>query len=208
MDPNSILFGRDFFEAKPKETALIVVDMQNAFLEEGAPYEVSLGREIIPKLGELIDFCRAHKIPIIWTRSDHSYPYGGLMLKKFPPIRDKQVLWKGTHGADFYPKMTQPRDGEYQVVKHKYDAFYQTDLDLLLRNLGAKTIIITGVDTSVCCESTARSAFFRDYQVLFASDGNASFSPEAHQATLNVLHFLFGRVATVDEIMAELKEGL
>lgn len=204
----TVLLGRDFFIIKPREAALLVIDMQNAFLKPGAYYEIAAGREIIPKLGELIGFCWQHKVPVIWTRSDHSAPYSGLMLAKFPPVKEERFLWKGTESFDYYADMPQPREGDYHVVKHKYDVFFQTDLELLLRNLGAKTIIITGVDTCVCCESTARAAFFRDFQVVFASDGTAGYEASAHQATLNTMHLFFGRVASIDEIIAELKGGL
>lgn len=204
MEQARMLFGKDFFSIVPGEAALIVVDMQNAFLEEGSPYEVPEGRSIIPRTEELVNFCRQRRIPIIWTRSDHTFPHAGLLVNKFPPIKNDRVLWKGTHSHEYYPKVSGPQEGEYEVIKHKYDAFFETDLDAILRNLDVKTVLITGVDTCVCCESTARSAFFRDYQVVFISDGNASYDPGAHRATLTTIGIFFGRVASTDEAIAEM----
>src|SRR2546428_9182694 len=82
--------------------------------------------------------------------------------------------------------MLQPREGklEYHIVKHKFDAFFETALDAILRCREADTVIITGTATNACCESTARSAFMRDYKVVFPSDLNATFDDAMHQATL------------------------
>lgn len=209
MEEVRVLTGRDFFTVKPQETALLVIDMQVGFLDPSSPYDVPPGRDIIPKLRDLIHFCRTAGLPIIWTQSDHSAPYGGLFLKKYPPIAKDKVLWKGHPTHEISPLMDpQPAPGEYRIVKHKYDAFYGTDLEILLKNLSVTTVIVTGVATCVCCESTARSAFMRDFQVVFPSDGNADFNAEGHRATLMNIDFFFGRVCTVDELMAEMKEAL
>jgi nicotinamidase-related amidase len=104
--------------------------------------------------------------------------------------------------------MLQPKEGEYRVVKHKYDAFFETDLDSILRNKSIKTIIIVGTATNVCCESPARSGFFRDYQVAFPSDCNASFDEGMHQASLKTIDMFFGRVMTSDELLDEMRNEL
>ena len=73
-------------------------------------------------------------MPIVWTQSDHSAPFGGVMLKKFPTIREDKYLWKGQPSFELYENMPPPEETEYRVVKHKYDAFFETDLDSILRN--------------------------------------------------------------------------
>jgi hypothetical protein len=95
--------------------------------------------------------------------------------------------------------------GEYRAVKHKYDAFFETDLDSILRNHGSKTIIIVGTATNVCCESTARSGFFRHYQVAFANDCNATFDEGMHQASLKTIDM---RVMTTEELLNEMRSEL
>jgi ureidoacrylate peracid hydrolase len=204
MPAAPIVFGREFFSVDPRSTAVIVVDMQNGFVGEGATYETPGARAMIPRLDRLLSFAREHHMPIVWTQSDHSAPYGGVMLAKFPTIRVDKYLWKGEPSFDLYPDMPQPRVGEFRVVKHKYDAFFETDLDAILRNQRVTTVIIVGTATNVCCESTARSAFFRDYQVAFPSDCNASFDEAMHQATLKTLDMFFGRVMTTDELVEEM----
>jgi ureidoacrylate peracid hydrolase len=206
MAAERIAFGRDFFTFDPATTALIVVDMQNSFVAEGGTYETPPAREMIPRLECLIAFAREHGMPVVWTQSDHSAPHSGIMLKKFPTIREDRELWRGEPSFDLYPDMVQPAPGEFRVVKHKYDAFWETDLDAILRNSGAKTVIIAGTATNICCESTARSAFFRDYQVVFVSDCTASFDQDMHDAALKTIDVFFGRVMTTDETIGELRE--
>jgi nicotinamidase-related amidase len=111
---------------------------------------------------------------------------------------------------EMYPHMLQPREGklEYRIVKHKFDAFFETDLDAILRYHQVDTVIITGTATNACCESTARSAFMRDYKVVFPSDLNATFDEAMHRATLKNIDLLFGRVVSSDELLAEMEAAL
>jgi ureidoacrylate peracid hydrolase len=202
--------GRDYFTVDPRRAALIVIDMQNAFVAEGSPLETPPARAMLPKLERLIRFSRECGIPIIWTQSDHRPPFGGLMLKKFPVIGNNRMLWRGESTFDMYPDMLQPQEGkrEYVIVKHKFDAFFETDLDAILRYHDVNTVIITGTATNVCCESTARAAYMRDYFVAFPHDTNATFDDAMHQATLKNIDLFFGRVMSTDELIAEMEEGL
>ena len=195
---------------EPRRSALIVIDMQNAFVAVGAPFETPEARAMIPRLECLLRFAREHQIPIVWTQSDHRPPYGGLMLRKFPAIGQDRVLWQGEASFEMYPHMLQPREGayEYRIVKHKYDAFFETKLDAILRYHHVDTVIIAGTATNVCCESTARSAFMRDYHVVFPSDANATFDEAMHQATLKTIDLFFGRVMSTQELLAEMEETL
>ena len=193
-----------FFRTNRKTSALLIIDMQNAFLEPGAMLEAPMGRDIITRLARLIDVCRELCVPVIWVRLDSSAPYGGLLLEKYPSLREQQVLYKGTHSFELFSDMPAPLENEFHIVKHKYDAFHRTDLDTLLRNIGADTVIITGVTTNCCCESTARSAFEHDYKVAFTSDATAAFEERLHEATLGTVRELFGRVVTVAEVINEL----
>jgi nicotinamidase-related amidase len=129
------------------------------------------------------------------------------MLRKFPAIAKDRVLWQGEPSFQMYPEMIQPKEGpsEYCIVKHKFDAFFESDLDAILRYHDVDTLIVTGTATNACCESTARSAFMRDYKVVFPSDANATFDEAMHQATLVNIDLLFGRVLTTDELVAEME---
>jgi nicotinamidase-related amidase len=208
MGAPPVAHGRDVFTLDPQRTALLVIDMQNAFVAERAAYETPKARDIIPNIKRLLQFAHEHGLPVVWTRSDHSAPYGGILLNKCPAVREDHVCWPGHESFDYYPHMPQPGEGEYQVVKHKYDAFFETDLDAILRNRKVETVIITGTATNICCDTTARSAFCRDYQVAFLSDATATFDDEMHEATLKTMEMLFGRVMTTDEVLAEMEEAL
>jgi len=201
--------GKSFFTIDARRCALIVIDMQNAFVAEGAPLETPGAREMLPRLERLIRFARGCGMPIVWTQSDHRPPFGGLMLRKFPMIQEKRVLWLGEPTFQMYPQMLQPEEGprEYVIVKHKFDAFFETGLEAILRYHDVDTVIVTGTATNACCESTARSAFMRDYKVVFPSDANATFDEAMHLATLKNIDLLFGRVLTTEELLAELEES-
>jgi nicotinamidase-related amidase len=208
--PSTSTFGKDFFAIDPRRCALIVIDMQNAFVAEGAVFETPGARAMLPRLECLIQFARASEIPIVWTQSDHRPPYGGLMLRKFPPIAQDRVLWLGEPSFAMYPNMVQPLEGdlECRIVKHKFDAFFETELDAILRYHHVDTVIITGTATNACCECTARSAFMRDYKVVFPSDLNATFDEAMHQATLKNIELLFGRVVSCEQLLAEMENAL
>jgi ureidoacrylate peracid hydrolase len=201
------VFGPDYFRIDPRDCALIVIDMQNGFVAPGAAYEVPAAQEILPNLDRLVLACRAHDIPVLWTQSDHSPPAGGLILERQPIILATGVLCRGHESFELYPAMEQPVEGDLRVVKHKYDAFHGTDVDMLLRNLGRRTLIVTGVTTECCCESTARSAFFHDYRVLFVTDGTATFDPELHRIACERIDLLFGRTLAASELLAILAQG-
>lgn len=202
--------GKEFFAIDPHRCALIIIDMQNAFVAEGAPFETPGARAMIPRLERLVRRARELKMPVVWTQSDHRPPYGGLMLRKFPTIAQGRVLWQGEPSFDMYPEMLQPQEGllEYRIIKHKFDAFFETDLDAILRFHKVDTVIITGTATNACCESTARTAFMRDYKVVFPSDANSTFDQAMHDATLKNIDLLFGRVVSTEELLAEIEEHL
>jgi ureidoacrylate peracid hydrolase len=179
-------------------SALIVVDMQNDFLVEGAPLEVEAGRTIIPELKRTIDFCREFGIPVIYTSHVHRRDGSDLGLFKFnEAIASGDALSEGEPGAEIYPDIG-PRPDELVIKKHRFSAFYGTDLELVLRGLGVDTVVISGVTTENCCHATARDAMFRDFKVIFLSDATATFdyddvgqgalsADEVHRSTLVIL---------------------
>ena len=151
----------------PSTTALIVVDMQNDFVAPGAPMQSPAGHAMLPHLQRALACCREHGIPVIYTA--HVHRAGGCdlgLLAHAPPIGRGEALVDGSPGAAIFPEIA-PRDGEIVITKHRFSAFYGTDLEIILRGLGVTTVVITGVTTENCCHATARDAFFRDFQVVF-----------------------------------------
>ena len=103
--------------------------------------------------------------------------------------------------------------GDILLEKPRYGAFHSTDLELILRRKGIDTVIITGICTNVCCETTAREAAVRDFKVLFTSDGTATFpignlsAEEIQRATCASLSLVFAQVLSVDEVIAKIANG-
>jgi ureidoacrylate peracid hydrolase len=95
----------------------------------------------------------------------------------------------------------QPLPGEPIVTKHRFSAFHNSDLETVLRAGSIRTVVLAGVASNVCVETTAREAFVRDYYVVFLSDGTATYSRPAHEATLRVIDQFFGQVATIDDVV-------
>jgi ureidoacrylate peracid hydrolase len=202
-----MVFGREYFRIDPRRAALIVVDMQNSFVAEGAAFSTEEARQIVPNIDRLIRAARGGGLPVIWTQSDMSAPAAGIIHDRHPIIKHTKELWRGDWSFSFYPRMEPPADGEHRVIKHKYDAFHNTDLDPVLRNQGIDTVVIVGVTTECCCESTARAAFFRDYKVVFVRDAMASLDPAAHEQACDRVDLLFGRAVTTDDVIAVIDSG-
>ena len=194
----------------PARTVLIVVDMENDFVKLGASFEVPAGREMLPRLKKLITFCRAHGIDIIYTTHTHR-PDGtdmGRFADIYPAIADGSGLKDGTEGIEIYPEIA-PEPGEIIIKKHRYSAFFGTDLDIILRGLNTDTVIITGVTTENCCHATARDAMFHDYKVLAYPDlGYGGLSgEELHRSSLIALAFSTAHVMTADDCIAKVMSG-
>ena len=111
---------------------------------------------------------------------------------------------EGSPESEVHPELT-PQDGEKEILKHRYSAFYNTDLETILRCLKIEDLVITGIMTNMCCESTARDAYFRDYRVFFLADGTGSITEEMQIASLLNLAFGFAWVTTVDAIQTHLR---
>jgi ureidoacrylate peracid hydrolase len=201
----------------PEKTAMIVVDMQNDFVQEGAPIEIPRARAMVPRLNRLLDVCRAHQIPVIYIH--HVIRGGdidaGRLADHHEAIRNNKAILAGTPNVEIYEGL-KPHPGDLVVAKPRYSAFYGTDLEAILRSQGIDTLIISGTVIDVCCESTTRDAFSRDYKVIFLSDGTAAtdwpdlgFGPvsaeEVQKVVLTVLAMCFAQVSSIDQVMAEIE---
>lgn len=200
----------------PQKTAMIVVDMQNDFVAPGAPMETPAARQVVPKIAEALRVCRSAGIKIVYTA--HAHRRDGCDLGLFddlhPPIANRQALVDGTPGVEIYADLA-PLAGEHVIKKHRYSGFFGTDLDIILREWGVDTVIISGTTTENCCHATARDAMFRNYRVVFLSDATATYdypdrgfgpmpAAEVHHAALVVLAASTAHVMSVDEMKARL----
>ena len=203
----------------PSHAALIVVDVQNDFAAQGSYLvkEFSTVGDMVPRLLKLIEKAREANVPIIYIQShynteDNRY-LSEVWLEQVSRKREKggyvkyPVCAPNSWGADFYGGI-RPLPGEIIVHKHRYSAFMDTDLDLILRSKGIKTLIMTGIATNVCVETTARDGFMKDYYIVFLGDCTATFSEEMHNNTLKNIDLFFGQVVNSVDVVSCWKKQL
>lgn len=189
----------------PKSSALIVVDVQNDFCHpEGAfakkGVETKHMAAIAPALNRLIAGAKKAGAPVIYIKTEHSrWTNSPAWLERSTEKAGPPVCVRGTWGTDFFK--VQPKDDDYIVIKHRYSAFQDTDLDCILRSLDIKTLIMTGVATNVCVESTARHGLMKNYKIVFVSDCAGTATIEEHEASLYNMKTYFGTVASSEEII-------
>jgi ureidoacrylate peracid hydrolase len=189
----------------PAAAAVVVIDVQNDFCAKGGYFDrtgadLSLSAPAIERLAGLIDAARAACVMVVFVRSHYDPVY----LSDTQNARRRRLGWdiplcrQGTPGIEFYRVAPQP--GEPVVTKHRYDAFHGTDLELVLRTNGVRSLIMTGVATNVCVESTLRSGFMRDFEIVLVEDCTAARTRRAHEGTLENVKTHFGVVASAAEI--------
>jgi nicotinamidase-related amidase len=186
----------------PAKSALLVLDMQNYFLDPASHAFTPSALAIVPNINKLIDFARKFKMQIIFTKHVNDAENAGMMGKWW---RDN--VKEGSYEAEIV-KTVGREDGKtvrlYDnkiIVKHQYDAFYGTDLEDYLRLKDIEQVIICGVLTNLCCETTARSAFVRGFEVLFPIDATAAYNREFHLSTFRNLGFGFCPILTTDDLI-------
>jgi len=182
---------------KRDEIALMIVDMQKYFLDRQSHAFVEAGPAITEKILRLQNLCLDMNIPLVHTRhlntdqgSRRMNQWWGDLITIDSPLSE---ITDDLKCAD--AKI---------VTKEQYDAFLDTDLEQWLKNKGVTQLIITGVLSHLCCETTARSAFMRGFEVFFTVDGTASYSEEFHMATLLNLSHGFAVPVLTSEIIAQL----
>jgi ureidoacrylate peracid hydrolase len=196
---------------EPARSVMLVIDMENDFVAEGAPFQIPDARAMIPTLVEALAWCRDHGIRVIYTAHEHRTDGSDLgLFVHVPEMARGEALVAGTWGVEIYSDLA-PHHAETVIRKNRFSAFYGTDLDSVLRGAGVDTVIISGTTTENCCHATARDALCRDYRVVFLSDATATSdfpdngygamtADEVHRATLVILAQTTADVLTVEEL--------
>jgi len=194
-------FNQHSMTPNREKSALMVIDMQDFFLNPNSPTFTCGGPAILPTLKRLIDAFREAGRPVIFTRHVHH-----------PNNLDSGIMgwwWEGmclegSPESEIHRDIA-PLPGEKVIFKHRYSAFYNTDLETVLRCLQIEDLVISGIMTNLCCESTARDAYQRDYRVFFPADSTGSINEEMHLASLLNLAFGFSFVTSADVVMEGLR---
>jgi len=197
------------WEFERDRSVLLVIDMQNDFVLDGAVMQVREAKNQLPRIKKLIGKCRELGVPVIYTIQETDPVYCPLEVAAFPRLKDSGMR-KGTQGMQIVDELA-PSPDDIIIRKRRFSAFYQTDLEIILRNIrGAinlvDSVIICGTVTNICCESTARDAYFRDYKVVFGTDVCSANTLESHNATLANME-IFGRIMSCDAIISALEYG-
>ncbi len=198
----------------PKKCAVLVIDMQGDFLWPDAPLYSKMGEAMIPKMSEYLDRCRELGMKIIYTRTAYRPDHAdtGNIAKFCEPAANGVALRDGLASSEVVAELA-PKEGDILIDKYEYSAFYATNLDILLHNLGIETVAIAGVCTAACCFSTARDAGVRALGVAFLSDltGTIDFpdlgygamkAEDMHRAMLVNIALTTAHVMTSEEMLA------
>ncbi len=194
-------FNTHKMKLKKENSALLVIDMQKFFLDPNSPSFTCGGMAILPNLKKLIASFRKAGRPVIYTCHVHHPDFidAGIMKWWW-----EGACLEGTPESLVHDDIA-PLEREKVIFKHRYSAFYNTDLETILRCLKIEDLVISGIMTNMCCESTARDAYYRDLKVHFLADATGSVNEEMHLASLLNLAFGFAYVTTAENIIGQLE---
>ena len=202
-----------FADLDPARTALVVIDLQHAFMTDGVGHAVCpAARDIVPAVNRLAAVVRDSGGGVFWIQMTHDArcldEWSVAHEMASPEMREKRIaaLSEGTLGHQLWPDLDVRPEDEI-VNKYRYSAFMPgtSELPDRLRACGFDTVLITGTVTNVCCESSARDANMTNFRTIMVSDGNAASTQEEHEASLTAFYNVFGDVMDTDMIIANLR---
>lgn len=203
------------FTINPKKSALLIIDMQRGFLDPGTPLEVSMARKQIPVIEKLADYFHTHNLPVIYTVYEIT---NNLCYKFYWKMAEHRGLNLNCEKHPFSPgsgetkiiNELKPKEKDLIIKKYGYDAFAGTNLSSILKSIGVTDLIITGTVVNWCVDSTVRSAYHQNYNVVVVADAvsgydHAGISGEQWcRLELDLFAEAFGRVISADQIIYEL----
>ena len=184
------------FHFEIENSALLILDMQNVFLSPSSHAYIPSSKVIIPIINSLIKYFENHHRPIFFTRHITSEDEHDLMLK----------WWESPISLDdpLSSISTDLNIGSSEIlIKNKYSAFINTNLEQILKKKSIKQVLITGVMSHLCCESTAREAFMRNFEVFYIIDGTATYTELLHKGTMFALVHGFAECLTAKDVVGE-----
>lgn len=194
-------------ELNKEKAALIVIDMQVSFCTpEGKVAAIGLDttacQNAIAPCAEVLEAARAAGMPVFFTRYvyESDYADGGVIIDHLmPELAEANALKAGSTDAEIVPELA-PREGEQVIDKNRPSAFFHTELESLLDNAGCDQLLVCGVTTNCCVESTVRDASHRDMQVFVIEDACAELDAERHAVSLRSMDMLFADVISLEKM--------
>lgn len=188
--------------------------MQNGFVSKGGSYDlmglnVSKYSEVVPTLKRLLEFCRKIKIPIFYSQAVREESGIDLLTRShriLPKAREERIkrrpiCIRGSWDAEIVDEL-KPSLDDHVVIKRRDSVFQDTEVEVWLRSLGIDSIIFSGIDTSICVESSLRDAFNHGYDIVLISDATASNNLEHYNSTLDNIRNYYGLVMNIDELIS------
>ncbi|HUN40631.1 MAG TPA: cysteine hydrolase [Acetobacteraceae bacterium] len=195
-----------FAALEPARTALVVIDLQRAFMDEAVGHAViPAARDIVPAVNTLADAVRRAGGGVFWVKNTHDArcldEWSVAQEMATPAMRQRRIdaMSADMAGHELWPTLD-VRAEDAVVLKYRYSAFLPgaSELPGMLRARGFDTVLITGTVTNVCCESSARDAMMMNFRTIMVSDANAAASQAEHDASLTAFYNVFGDVMDVD----------
>jgi ureidoacrylate peracid hydrolase len=208
VSPESNLLVTLAQKAAPGRAALLVIDVQNDFAADdgffgqiGADVR-SIRATVIPSLVRLIEHARAAGILVVFVQAIYDNQYLSAAMRERNRRRNVEMprCITGSWGADFH--VVRPAAGEPVVIKHRYSAMMNTKLNELLKHHGIESLLLTGIATDTCVESTGREAYFMDYYVTLVGDCCGAFNADDHQGALARFDRDYGAIVNADDLIA------
>jgi len=199
MEEVSRLRARHDLTLSPKRSALLIVDMQRYFFLWDYAF-IPAARAIVPGIANLAQVYCESGLPIVFTRHLNTDTDAGMMSRWW-----QDLIRKNDPASEIIPELDLSQG--VVIEKSQYDAFHKTQLEEMLRQQGVTQVVICGVMTHLCCETTARSAFMRGFEVFFTVDGTATYTEAFQRATLLNLAHGFAIPLLVEEVLIVLRES-
>ncbi len=208
--PSTVPFETAHWDLTPGRTVLVIIDPQNDFLHREGRYaekgiDIDHMRRCIEPLKQLLKDVRAKNIPVVWTRhGTRGLDDGGPFMRLRPFLADGG-LRQGTWGYEVYEDLG-PREEDWYIEKTRLSAFYQTNLESILRTLNADTVLITGVLTNQCVAATSKDAMFRDFKPIVIEECTGTSMPHLHDPAIEMMQVGWAEVRDLESTLSEIRQ--
>ena len=186
----------------PTRSALLVIDMENGFVHPEGGHWIRFAQSMVPNCVRAVELARAKGIPVFFVKRLYRADGSDVELTRYPGWvaggRACRPASTGPNSAQA-PEGLRPQPGDYTIIKPRWSAFFQTELDLILRRLDVRTVILTGTTTPNCIRTTCYDALSLDYNVVLLEDCTSSRTPEVQAANIEDMAFIGAHIMTCDE---------
>lgn len=189
-----------------KTTALVVIDMENAFIDPASPLCIKNALATVPACGRVIEKARERKIPVFFVNRIYRKNGSDVEFTRYQSwLGGDRYLAPGSTGplSIDVPEEFKPKSGDYTIIKPRFSAFFQTELDLILRRLGIRTVILTGTTTPNCIRTTCYDGLSLDYNILIIEDCCSSNTEEIQRVNMEDMARVGAVITSAEEFLQD-----